>query len=288
MNHKKQPFQNIGVVGLGLIGGSLGLDLQELGYKVYGLVHRQETASRARELGLATKISTNEIILENCDLVILALPLDELLNPKKELLNALPKKAVITDVGSVKAPILKIWSNLHPRFIGCHPMAGTSQAGVEAGKKNLFKGRPWVSTPDSKTDLEALELVRKLVLSLGSKWITADATNHDEAVALISHLPVLISAALIETVGEEKNNNVYELASKITSSGFADTTRIGGGNPKLGATMASTNSKAILQGLSIYKQCLEKFEKTLIKEDWFALEEKLRRTKKVRSKILSS
>ncbi len=287
MNRSNRSFKKIGVVGLGLIGGSLGLDLQELGYEVNGLVHKQDTALRAKELGLASTISTDEQILDNCDLVILALPLNELLNPQKRLLNALPKDAVVTDVGSVKAPILELWRNLHGRFIASHPMAGTSKAGVEAGVKNLFKGRPWVSTPDSTTDPEALKSIQSLVISLGSKWITTDAENHDAAVGLISHLPVVISAALIETVGREQNKSIYALASQLASSGFADTTRVGGGNPTLGTAMAASNAKAILRGLDLYRDCLDKFEKQIAEGNWDGLEEQLQKTQALRSKIVS-
>ena len=100
----------VGIVGLGLIGGSLGLDLQARGWSVQGLVHRQATADRATARGLVGSVSTDPSCLSGCDLVILALPIPALLKPNAELLEALPAEAVVTDVGSVKQPVLEVWN----------------------------------------------------------------------------------------------------------------------------------------------------------------------------------
>ena len=286
MAQKECSTNCIGIVGLGLIGGSLGLDLQAHGFKVHGLVHRSTTAQKARDRGLSQVISTDPQILSDCDLIILALPLDQLLKPSEALIGALPKKAVITDVGSVKAPVLKVWRELHQHFVGSHPMAGNANAGVEAGRKELFKQRPWVSTPESGTDPEALEKVHQLALRLGSQWTTAEAEIHDQAVALISHLPVLISAALLKTLGNERNPSLLTLAKKLASSGFADTTRIGGGNPILGKAMMSNNSAAILRALTSYRWSLEQFEEAILAQHWAQIEAELEQTHTLRPEFL--
>ena len=132
----------MGIVGLGLIGGSLGLDLRAQGLEVCALVHRSSTAERARERGLADRIETDPAVLRDCGLIVLALPLDRLLEPEPALRDALPATAVITDVGSVKQPVLERWRPWHPRFVASHPMAGTAQAGVEAGITGLFQDSP--------------------------------------------------------------------------------------------------------------------------------------------------
>ena len=152
----------VGIVGLGLIGGSIGLDLLAQGIEVQGLVHRSATAERAMERGLVSAVSTDPSCLACCDLVILALPIPALLQPSSELLEALPAGAVVTDVGSVKQPVLEAWNSRHPRFVASHPMAGTAQAGVEAGQRDLFQGRPWIATPDADTDPAALAVVEDL------------------------------------------------------------------------------------------------------------------------------
>lgn len=275
-----------GVVGLGLIGGSLGLDLQSCGWRVQGLVHRQATAERALARGLVSAVSTDPACLRGCDLVILALPIPLLLNPAPELLEALPRDAVITDVGSVKRPVLEAWKGRHPRFVASHPMAGTAAAGVEAGLADLFQGRPWIATPDTETDPEALAVVEAVARDLGSHWLTSGAAQHDQAVALISHLPVLVSAALLRAVGEERDPEIRQLAMALASSGFADTSRVGGGNPDLGVAMASSNREAVLRGLAAYRWGLEQLEEAVLQNNWPQLRQELARTQALRPEFL--
>jgi arogenate dehydrogenase (NADP+) len=258
----------IGVVGLGLIGGSLALDLRAQGLRVQALVHREATAQRARQRGLADQVSTDPAVLADCALVVLALPLDRLLEPSSELLGALPAGAVITDVGSVKGPVLDRWGPW-PRFVASHPMAGTAQAGVEAGLAGLFAGRPWVATPTDATDPEALAVVRGLAEAVDARWIECPAADHDQAVALISHLPVLLGAALIEAAGQEP------LARALASSGFADTSRVGAGNPELGSLMARYNREALLVALARYRTSLAALEQLVQGGDWPGLEQRL-------------
>ena len=278
--------KRVGIVGLGLIGGSLGLDLQADGWDVQGLVHRSATAERAKERGLVSDVSTDPTCLAGCDLVILALPIPLLLDPEPSLLEALPAEAVITDVGSVKQPVLEAWRERHPRFVASHPMAGTALAGVEAGIKGLFRGRPWIATPEPKTDPSALAMVQSLALSLGSHWLTAAAAQHDQAVALISHMPVLVSAALLRAVGDERDPEIRRLALVLASSGFADTTRVGGGNPDLGVAMASTNREALLRSLAAYRWSLEQLEDAVLQENWPQLQIELKRTQALRPGFL--
>ena len=278
----------VGIVGLGLIGGSIGLDLRAQGIKVQGLVHRSSTAERAMERGLVSAVSTDPACLACCDLVILALPIPALLKPNAELLEALPAEAVVTDVGSVKQPVLQEWKGRHPRFVASHPMAGTAQAGVEAGQRDLFQGRPWIATPDAETDSAALAVVEDLARRLGSRWFTASAAQHDQAVALISHMPVLVSAALLRAAGDERDPEIRALAQALASSGFADTSRVGGGNPDLGVAMASSNREAVLKALAAYRWSLEQLEDAVIKTNWDQLHKELTRTQHLRPGFLDA
>ena len=278
----------VGIVGLGLIGGSIGLDLRAHGIRVQGLVHRSATAERAMERGLVSAVSTDPSCLACCDLVILALPIPALLQPSSELLEALPAGAVVTDVGSVKQPVLEAWNSRHPRFVASHPMAGTAEAGVEAGQRDLFQGRPWIATPDAKTDPAALAVVEALAGRLGSRWITAAADQHDQAVAMISHMPVLVSAALLRAAGDERDPEIRSLAQALASSGFADTSRVGGGNPDLGVAMASRNREAVLKALAAYRWSLEQLEDAVIKSNWDQLHKELTRTQALRPGFLDA
>jgi len=283
--------QPVGIVGLGLIGGSLGLDLRTQGLEVRALVHREATAERARERGLADAVATDPAVLKGCGLIVLALPLDRLLGPDPALRAALPAEAVVTDVGSVKQPVLERWGHWHPRFVASHPMAGTAQAGVEAGLEGLFTGRPWVATPANAplpaTDPAALDLVQQLAQAVGARWLTCDAAAHDQAVALISHMPVLVSAALLQAADRGGSEaGAQELVRQLASSGFADTSRIGGGNPELGTLMAVSNRAAVLQGLAQYRRQLEALETLVQRENWTALHVELSRCQALRPEFL--
>lgn len=276
----------VGLVGLGLIGGSLGLDLQAAGALVRAWVHRPQTAERALERGLAQQVSTEAAILEGCGLVVLALPLDQLVAPSPELIHALPPQAVVTDVGSVKGPVLAAWRGKPVRFVGSHPMAGTAEAGVEAGQRQLFQGRPWVITPEAHTDPEALEVVQQLASAMGSQPLLCSAEAHDRAVALISHLPVLVSAALLEAADRGAIGENQELARSLASSGFADTTRVGGGNPELGSLMCRWNREAVLSALMHYQAGLDALIHAVREEDWTTLKACLQRAQAIRPDFL--
>jgi len=277
----------VGVVGLGLIGGSIALDLRALGVPVQGLVHRASTAERAMARGLVDAVSCDPACLQGCDAVVLALPLEALLNPPESLVKALPDAAVVTDVGSVKGAVLDVWRDRHPRFVASHPMAGTAESGVESGCAGLFRGRSWVGTPEAGTDADAAQQIQQLAEALGAHWIQADPLIHDQTVALISHMPVMVSAALLRAVGEERDPRVRELAKQLASSGFADTTRVGGGNPALGTAMASRNTGALLKALAAYRWSLEQLEEAILNGHWAQLEQELQNTQALRPEFLN-
>lgn len=282
---EKRP---VGLVGLGLIGGSIGLDLKALGVPTVALAHRARTVDRARQRGLVDVVSTDPAVLREAGLVVLCLPLDRLLAPTPQLLSALPRQALVSDVGSVKGPVLAAWQAARPgRFIGGHPMAGTTAAGVDAGQPGLFQGRPWALTATEATSSADLHLLEALIGALGARVIHCTAQDHDHAVALVSHLPVLVSAALLRTVASEQNQPIRHLAESLASSGFADTTRVGGGNPQLGVLMASHNRYALQQVLHHYRDSLDTLEDLVREERWDPLCAALQQTRALRQKIVS-
>tara|TARA_Y100000746_G_scaffold142598_1_gene121993 strand:+ start:155 stop:565 length:411 start_codon:yes stop_codon:yes gene_type:complete len=125
-----------------------------------------------------------------------------------------------------------------------------------------------------------------LACSLGAHWISADPFIHDQAVALISHLPVMVSAALLRVLGEERDPRVRDLARQLASSGFADTTRVGGGNPALGTAMACRNTSALLKSLAAYRWSLEQLEEAILNGHWAQLEQELEKTRALRPGFL--
>ena len=274
---------NIGIVGLGLIGGSIGLKLQSLNHTVYGVTNNNRNEIRARERKLANIISQDYKILEHCSIIILALPIKNLINPSKNLIEAIPTKAILTDVGSVKVPIIKTWEKIHDLFIGSHPMAGTEKKGVNAGKIELFDNSKWVITPTNQTDQNSLQTLSKLFKNMGCDIYFENPDIHDQAVANISHLPIYLASCLIETAYCKNNKDLLNLSGKLAATGFSDTSRVGGGNPNLGIDLAENNTNNILNSIKNFKKNISEIEKIFEDRNWELLEEKLKKTQEWRN-----
>lgn len=273
---------DIGIVGLGLIGGSLGLDLRGLGHKVFGLSRQAQTCELALERGVVDLASPQPEILSTCELVFLCPPVGQMVRVAQQIEPFLHSQAILTDVGSVKGVMCQTLTQLWPRFIGGHPMAGTAGTGVLAAEKNLFRHRPYVLTPIAATDPEALAILSQIVDTLGAKRHLCSPAAHDRAVAWISHLPVIVSAALIGAGDQEPDPGLAHLAQALASSGFRDTSRVGGGNPELGRMMAEFNQTELLFCLRIYQQELTTLIEIITAGDWPGLEQYLIMTKYLR------
>ncbi len=266
---------NIGIVGLGLIGGSMGLDLKALGHQVLGVSRRDSTCQRAIELGVVDEASVNLSLLSRADVVVICTPIAAIASTVQELIPHLVPDVILTDVGSVKAAIIDEVSLLWPNFVGGHPMAGKAESGIEVAQLGLFANRPYVITATSKTPPRAVEKVEEMALSLNANIFRCDPEEHDRAVAWISHLPVMVSASSIAACMKESNQDVLKLAQNLASSGFRDTSRVGGGNPELGLMMAKYNRGELLRSLLSYRDCLDQFIGHIEKEDWDGLFEAL-------------
>jgi len=276
----------IGIVGLGLIGGSLGLKLQSLNHTVYGVANNEFNEKKAKEKKIANFVSLDLSLLKDCDLIILALPIKDLISPSQKLVASIPKEAIVTDVGSVKEPIVNTWENLHPLFIGSHPMAGTEKKGVTAGFEELFKNAKWIITPTENSDSNAVSTLYKLIKSMDCKICQASPKEHDEAVSLISHLPIFLASALIETVHTKNNQPLLDLTQKIAATGFADTSRVGGGNEQLGLDLAVNNQINILNAIKNFKNNLNTLEYHIKEKNWDLLSNKLTQSKEIRKNFI--
>jgi arogenate dehydrogenase (NADP+) len=273
----------IGIVGLGLIGGSIGLDLRSRGFYVIGVSGREQTCQRAIARGAANEAGRDLSLLAAADLVFVCTPLGSIEPIVRELIPHLAPGAIVTDVGSVKTPIVRALSALWPNFVGGHPMAGTAQSGIEAAILDLFVGRPYVVTPTVATPEAAVEKVEEIARLLGAEVYRCGPEEHDRAVAWISHLPLVASANLLAACEQEGDRNIADLARKLASSGFRDTSRVGGGNPELGVMVAKYNREELLRSLSIYRDSLDEFIKDIESENWQALEQKLKLTQEARA-----
>jgi arogenate dehydrogenase (NADP+) len=276
---------NIGIVGLGLIGGSLGLDLRAQGHQVLGVSRRKETCQQAIKLGVVDDASVDLNILAGTDVVFICTPIAAIAPTVEQLIPYLTPETIITDAGSVKAPVVEAIAPLWRNFVGGHPMAGKSESGLEVAQAQLFAGKPYVLTPVETTPIEAIKTVEEIVRSLGVKISYCRPEDHDRAVAWISHLPVIVSGSLIAACMGESDPKVLELAQKLASSGFRDTSRVGGGNPELGLMMARYNQDALVRSLQQYRQTLDQLIVKIEQADWSSLEEHLKKTQQARPKF---
>lgn len=279
---------NIGIVGLGLIGGSLGLDLRKAHHTIYGMSRSARTCELAVQRGIADVADCHPQILERADVVILCPPIGLIESVFDQVQPYLSPKAIVSDVGSVKGAIAPLLHQRWPRFIGGHPMAGTAESGIEAAQSDLFQGRPYVLTPLEDSDPVAVETLKALVQDLGATLFLASPRDHDRAVSLISHLPIMVSAALIAAAMDSDNQGVLQLAQSLASSGFCDTSRVGGGNPELGRMVAQFNREELLRSLDLYEHHLQQLRRLITLGEWENLEHSLHHTQTARPHFLES
>ncbi|TVP68004.1 MAG: prephenate/arogenate dehydrogenase [Leptolyngbya sp. LCM1.Bin17] len=272
----------VAIVGLGLIGGSLGFDLVRRGYTVIGVARRPETAQRALALGAVHQAGTDLALVAAADVVIICTPINGVVQTATAIVPYLQPQAIITDVASVKGEIVPAIAAVWPRFLGGHPMAGKAEAGLAVAEAGLFQGRPYVLTPTATTPDDVLITMTTLVQDLGSVLYQCSPEHHDQAVAWISHLPVMVSASLLLACQQEPNPAIAALAQSLASSGFRDTSRVGGGVPELGTLMARHNRTALLKGLAAYQQQLTALETMIQQGDWDTLHQYLSQAQQTR------
>jgi arogenate dehydrogenase (NADP+) len=278
----------IGIVGLGLIGGSLGLDLKAQGHEILGVSRRDRTCTVAVERGVADRASTELSSLSGADVIFLCTPIGQLQTTVEQLIPHLQPHTILTDVGSVKGTVVKAIAPLWPNFVGGHPMSGTHENGVDAAVRGLFMGNPYVLTPIDSTSTASVETIGTLVQAVGSNLLQCDPDSHDRAVAWISHLPVMISTSLIAACLAETDPDVLDLAQALASTGFRDTSRVGGGNPELGRMMAEYNQAALLQTLHQYRSQLDQMIGQIESEQWDDLTQVMTATQSARPGFLKA
>jgi prephenate dehydrogenase len=259
----------IAIIGLGLIGGSLGLALKKTQtpgakLRIVGIPRRAETIELAKQLGAIDEGTTDHVkgVIE-ADLVFVCTPINLITAVIAEIAPSLKKGAIVTDVGSSKLEIVAKAERLMPRgvfFIGGHPMAGKETSKLEAAEAGLFQGKTWLLTRTGRTSITALEKVGQLAAQVGSRVVEMDPRTHDLVVAAISQLPLAVAAALVNTVAAEPEQ---KLMAQAASSGFRDTTRVASGDPILGVDMFLTNKKSVLKMLGGFKKALSALEKLI-------------------------
>jgi prephenate dehydrogenase len=231
------------VVGTGLIGGSIALGLRRRGWHVSGLDADEERVSAALEAGVIDAVGDDL----KAEVVFVAVPAAAVGGVARRILEADGRlaEAVVTDVSGVKTAIVEEAD--HPRFIGGHPMAGSEQIGLHGADPDLFEGAVWVLTPTAATDLEAFNRLKGVVMSLGADVLVLSAADHDRLVAVVSHVPHLVAATLMNaaTDGAEHDGTLLRLAA----GGFRDMTRVAAGQPGIWPDICAENAAAIVAAL---------------------------------------
>ena len=277
---------NIAIVGLGLIGGSLGIDLRSRGHHVIGISRRENTCKIALDRGLADRASTKFSALEDAEVIIICTPIAAIASTIKQIVPHISPDTTITDVGSVKYPIVQSCSQLWSNFIGGHPMAGTAESGIDAAIPNLFTGAAYVFTPTEESNPDDVEKLKAIALDIDATPYICDAKIHDRAVSWISHLPVMVSSTLIKACMQEEPDTL-KLAQILASSGFKDTSRVGGGNAELGVMMAKYNREELLRSLYSYRDNLNEIINLIEAEKWQDLSGSLKSNKEARPRFLN-
>jgi prephenate dehydrogenase len=249
-------MRRAGVIGLGLIGGSIAAGLSRSGWTVVGYDADPDVLSVAKERHLAAEFagSIEEVVDGASDVVIVAVP------PKAtiEILSELRTDKPVMDVSGVKAPILDVTGHLSG-FVGTHPMAGRETSGPTAASAALFRGASWVVADGFEPDAD--ELVVDVIDSLGARVIRMSASDHDAAVARISHLPQLVAGALLATAVEEDG------ALDLAAGSFRDLTRVGASLPIPWVEILQANATAVLDSIGVLRERLALIEAAIVSDD---------------------
>jgi prephenate dehydrogenase len=265
-------YDTVAIVGVGLIGGSIGMALRErkLARRIIGVGRRQTSLDAARTIGAIDHGVTNLATgVADAQLVIVSTPVDLVAERVVQAVAAAPPGALITDVGSTKESIVSMVDSAlatrrsGPRFVGSHPLAGDHRTGAEHARADMFDDRTVVVTPSEATRTAAVTEVSGFWQSLGANVTTMSPARHDAALAITSHLPHVAAVALAAATPTELLG--------LTASGWRDTTRVAGGDPKLWQAIFTANRQHVLDAMDVLSQTLENFRETLEQGDYESL-----------------
>ncbi len=274
------------IIGLGLIGGSLGLALAKYGVasERWGYDTDPLAMENAVGKGAVDKTASLPEALKEADLVILSAPVGKIPFLLGEIAPHLHRNVLVTDVGSSKKIIVGAMQKRLPgACLGGHPMAGSELSGVEAANPDLFQGAVYFLTPVKDTPLQKVELMEKVILSIGARPKQIDCEEHDRIMAPLSHLPMLVSCGLVNVLGRynEQCSTIFSLAG----NGFKDTTRIAAGDPLLWSDIFASNKDNLREALSLFLQEMQTMSEYLDGKDQNGIYESLRKAASLRSNL---
>ncbi len=285
-------FKKVTLAGVGLLGGSLGLNLKirALAREVVGYVRRAGSVEECNRVGVVTRATLSvEEAFTDAELVVFCVPVSQIPVLARTALPFLKAGTVVTDVGSTKREVVEeleaIFRPAGIHFVGSHPMAGSEKTGPINAYADLFRNTICLLTPTEATDPEALERVQELWRKVGCETVLLSPSAHDELVCRASHLPHLIATALVEHV---LGKNSAGVQAKICASGFRDTTRVASGSPDMWRDIVLTNRKQLLSEIDAYIETLEKMKETLKTESPENIRSLFSDARKLRNRWLDS
>lgn len=286
-----RPFERVALLGIGLINGSLAKVLlrERAAGEIVACARREETRRRALELGLCHRaVADPALAVEGADLVVLGVPPGSMGAVAKAMAPGLDPRAVVTDVGSVKAQIVHdVVPHLPtPRlFVPGHPVAGTEHSGPDAAFDTLFQGRRVILTPIEDTDPEAVHRVRELWELAGAMVDTMTPEHHDRVLAITSHLPHLIAYTIVGTVADLEKQTQSEVF-KYAAGGFTDFTRIAASDPTMWRDVFLNNREAVLEMLGRFTEDLVRLQRAIRWGDGDTLFDLFSRTRAIRRAVI--
>lgn len=283
-------FDTVAIVGVGLIGGSLGMAAMRRGLarRVIGVGRTEQKLMHAKILGAIHDYTLDmEQGAAEADLIVLCPPVRLVVPTLARMTASLKEGAVVTDVGSTKREIVEGAEAIMPEgrfFVGGHPMAGSEQAGVNAAREDLYVGATYVLTPTTNTDLNALGRLSQFAEAMGARVQQISPQKHDEAVAVISHLPHAIASALMQLA--EDSHRQTGKTFELTAGSFRDLTRISDSSPELWRDICLTNADSLSASITGLQQLLEDFKIALQCRDEEAIQRFFEQAREIRQTYL--
>ena len=258
--HFPGHFGTVAIVGVGLIGGSLGMALKgrRLAHRVIGIGRNPERLDKAVALGAIDAGMTDLALgVAEADVVVLCTTVGHIVETLPGVLKAVKPGAVVTDVGSTKGAIARQAAGF-PFFVGGHPMAGSEQAGVEAATPLLFEEATWAVTPTEGSDPGAVRTVERLAREVGATTLTLSPEAHDSMLAVTSHLPHVLASSLMRQASAAQR--IHPQTQRLTAGSFADATRVAASPPEIWRDVCLTNREALLAALKGFQAELDALE----------------------------
>jgi prephenate dehydrogenase len=262
----------IAIIGLGLIGGSMALDLKERNFStmIIGVEQREEYKMQAMELELVDKIMSLNSAISIADIIILAIPVNNILKELPYILTNMKDKAIVIDTGSTKEVICSSVDK-HPnrrRYVPTHPMAGTENSGPHAAIKNMFDNKTCIICDEEKSDKDAIDEIVRMYEYLNMRIVYMNSFEHDLHAAFVSHLSHITSFALANAVLEKERDRttLFDLAG----GGFESTARLAKSNPEMWAPIFQQNKKNICEALNLYIKHIKMFKESIEEDNLWA------------------